>query len=175
VDDDWMLTGHGGVLVGTNGSSTARKAVEAGARLALAYDRELIVATGMRMSPARLAAGRSEDDQLWHHSRGLMGEEIVTEAIHHAKELTGGAIPVWGRFEVGEPASVLLRLAREVDAAAIVIGNIGQRRRWTHRWSVPDRVMRGAHGDVVIVDTEAWHRRGELVEAPSYVTLRRCA
>jgi nucleotide-binding universal stress UspA family protein len=165
------------VLVGTDGSDTATKAVEAAARLAEGYEQVLVVAHAYRKRKveyrcAELSAVPSE--MRWQLTPGAVGEEIVERAVDHARVVTGGSIEVRGRSVAGDPAHVLLDLARELRAVTIVIGNVGLH-GLGHRLSVPHRVARKARCAVVMVDTVEWARRGEPVGLPTPLTMRRCA
>jgi nucleotide-binding universal stress UspA family protein len=165
------------VVVGTDGSDTATKAVEAAARLAEGYGQRLVVVHAFRSRGVEhrcrdLAAVPTE--LRWQLSPGAVGEEIVGRAVDFAREVTGGAIQVSGRSEAGAPAKVLLGLTRELGAASLVIGNVGMHSLW-ERLSVPHRVARKARCSVVMVDTQAWARRGEPVEVLTPLTMLRCA
>jgi nucleotide-binding universal stress UspA family protein len=110
----------------------------------------------------------------WQLSPGAVGEEIVGRAVDFAREVSGDAIEVSGHSEAGDPARVLLGLCRQLDAAAVVIGNIGMH-SLRERFSVPHKVARKARCSVVMVDTQEWARRGEPVELPTPLTMLRCA
>jgi nucleotide-binding universal stress UspA family protein len=165
------------VLVGTDGSDTATKAVEAAARLAEGYGQVLVVAHAYR---DRRMDHRCPDlaavpvELRWQLSAGAVGEEIVERAMYHARVVTDGAIDVRGRSEAGDPAKVLLDLTRELDVATVVVGNVGMQ-GLAHRFTVPAKIARRAACPVVIVDTQEWARRGEPVEVPTALTMLRCA
>jgi nucleotide-binding universal stress UspA family protein len=172
---DRVVSGRRGVVVGTDGSPTATKAVEAAARLAVTQGQELIVTLGYKAkSAAALAASWQDvpDGDRWRVSPGALGEDLVQQAIRFARAVTGDAVRVRGRCEPGDPAGVLLGVADEVAAGAVVVGNVGMG-RWSTRWSVPQRVVHRARCEVLVVDTEAWARRGEPVEVPSSLVIRR--
>jgi nucleotide-binding universal stress UspA family protein len=173
---DWMLARPGGVLVGTDGSATANKTVEAAARMALAYGQDLVIATGLCPHSRGLSADphRVPEDQRWQVTPGCVGEEIVDRAIRRARVIVDDQVRVHGRFEVGNPARILLRLAREIDPMVVVVGNIGLE-GWGRRFSVPYRVARGARTAVVMVDTASWARGGVFRDPDMPLTLRRCA
>ena len=169
------LRRRGALVVGTDGSATATKAVEAAARLAATQGQPLVVATGYHpRSRGSLAAAMHEvpEADQWRVSPGAVGEEVVQRAIAHVREVVGAEVDLRGRCEPGDPVRVLLGLADELDAAAVVVGNVGLT-GWSGHWSVPQRVVRKARREVLVVDTDAWARRGEPVDVPASLVLRR--
>ena len=165
----------GAVVVGTDGSPTAMKAVEAAARLALTGGRPLVIGLGYR--PKRsgaLHAGLADvpEDHRWRTSPGAVGEDIVQRAVRYARQVAGDGLDVRGRCEPGDPVKVLLDLVDELEADAVVVGNVGLTGRG-HRWSVPARVSAKAPCEVMVVDTEAWARRNEPVDVPTSLFVRR--
>ncbi len=166
---------RGGVIVGTDGSPTATKAVEAAARLAVTAGQELVVAYGYR--PKRAGALSADwnqvpEDHRWRVSPGAWGESVVQRAVAYARQVSGPLLRVRGHCEPGEPSRVLLDLVDELDADAIVVGNVGLG-GWSERWTVPGKVARKAACDVLVVDTEAWSRRNEPPEVPTSLLVRR--
>jgi nucleotide-binding universal stress UspA family protein len=153
------------------------KAVEAAARLAEGYGQVLVIAHGYRNRKVEyrctdLSAVPTE--MRWQLTPGAVGEEIVERAVNYARAVTNDSIEVRGRSVAGDPARILLGLSRELQAATIVIGNIGLH-GLGHRLSVPHKIARKARCAVVMVDTEEWARRGEPVGLPTPLTMRRCA
>jgi nucleotide-binding universal stress UspA family protein len=165
------------VVVGTDGSDTATKAVEAAARLAEGCGQRLVVVHAFRNRKVEHRVGELAAVPIelrWQLSPGAVGEEIVVRAVDFAREVTGGAIEVSGRSAAGDPAKVLLGLTRELDAAAVVVGNIGMH-SLRERFTVPARVARKAPCAVVMVDTQEWAQRGEPVERATPLRMLRCA
>jgi nucleotide-binding universal stress UspA family protein len=166
---------RGGLVVGTDGSPTATKAVEAAARMAVTTGQPLTITLGYRSrSAAQLAATWQDvpESERWRVSPGAQGEDLVQRAVSFAREVTNGDLEVRGRCEPGDPAGVLVGVAHDVAATSVVVGNVGMR-GWAQRWSVPQRVLHRARCEVLVVDTEAWARRGEPVEVPSSLMLLR--
>jgi nucleotide-binding universal stress UspA family protein len=166
---------RGALVVGTDGSPTATKAVEAAARLAAAQGQELVVANGYRpVSPATLAHRWQDvpEADRWRVSPGAAGEEVVQLAMAHVRGVLGEELRLRGRCEPGDPAKVLLAVADEVDAAAVVVGNVGLA-GWSAHWSVPHRVAKRCRRQVLVVDTVAWAERGQALAAPAPLVLRR--
>lgn len=144
------------VLVGTDGSATATRAVEAAARLAMTHGAELVVAHAF--SPRASGAHRrawleAPEDFRWQLSSGSMAEDTMEAAIRHARAVTGGSVPISGRFEPGTPVQVLLELIDDLDPDVLVIGNRDISARIRTRRSVSRALVRRASCDVVLADT----------------------
>ena len=75
-----------------------------------------------------------------------------TGVVAGAKNIEARPIP-------GDPVHALLRLAKEVKADLVVVGNVGLNAR-SDKWlgSVPGNVLRGAKTDVLLVHTTGWPR-----------------
>ena len=159
------------VVVGTDGSDTSLRAVDHAAALAAQNNAKLIIAMahlpnvdrggwGRPARPDRVIDGRAEvtlggDGDYKMHGRAPI-HAILQEARDRAraagaKNIEGRPIPV---RRLGGPAQALSRLAEEVKADLLVVGNVGLGAR-IEKWlgSVPGNVMRGAKTDVLIVHT----------------------
>lgn len=166
---------RGGLVVGTDGSATATKAVEAAARMAVTTGQPLTITLGYRSQTAGQLASSWRDvpeSERWRISPGAQGEDLVQRAVSFAREVTNDDLQVRGRCEPGDPAGVLVGVAQDVSASSVVVGNVGMR-GWAQRWSVPQRVLHRARCEVLVVDTEAWARLGEPLEVPTSLMLLR--
>jgi nucleotide-binding universal stress UspA family protein len=142
------------VLVGTDGSTTATRAVEAAARLAQVHNAKLTIAYAFdprQREPQVSPAVEAELGWLLSSS-GARAEAVVTAAIDHAQAVACGGLTVDGRAEPGRPAPVLATIADELPAAAVVVGNADVR-RFGLRGSVGHAVSRRVRSDVMIVNT----------------------
>ena len=121
------------VLVGTDGTITASRAVESAARLAHAHNARLTIAHAF--SPrAEPGLERSVRDELpWLGTPGTAAEALVLSAADLAQEATCGALDVDVRAEPGTPRAVLCSLIDELGPDAVVIGNADARRSLTRR------------------------------------------
>ena len=140
------------VVVGTDGSATAKLAVNHAAQLAVLCSARLTVVsayTRQEGQPAELAPpgddGWAATDAAGANDHVLAGQDLARSAgvVH------GGA-----RTEAGDPAAVLLDVAESVGADVIVVGSRGMAA--PSRFvlgSVPNRVSHHASCDVVIVRT----------------------
>lgn len=134
------------IVVGTDGSETAGKAVARAATLAQQAGAKLHIVTASGLKPELVP---EEFD--WLETAGVQAEMILRQATESVSE-TGVEVETHAR--VGDPASVLIDVAVETDAEMIVVGNKGM--TGVARFllgSVPNRVAHHAPCDVLIVRT----------------------
>jgi nucleotide-binding universal stress UspA family protein len=130
------------VVVGYDGSDGSRRALARVRELTIDYRALVIVA----VAPDIRSAGMGVD---------LAGPQVDTERLlEEAREqldaCEGAAIEA--RAAVGEPATVLTDIAREVDAQLVVVGRRGgDFVRRTLLGSVAQRVVQEAPCDVLVV------------------------
>jgi nucleotide-binding universal stress UspA family protein/nitrite reductase/ring-hydroxylating ferredoxin subunit len=124
------------ILVGTDGSATARIAEGIGARLAGAFGGRLVIVSAYEGdAEARVGA-----------------ERTVVEAARELAE--GGRLETATEVAEGDPAAVVVELADRVDADLIVVGDIGMGQpRRLRLGGVPDRVSHAAPCSLLIVRT----------------------
>ncbi len=120
------------IIVGTDGSATARLAEARATQLAKAHDAQLLIATAFRDAADR-------------------AEEVLEVSAQAARES-------WPRVDVravrGEPAEAMVTLARDEQADLLVVGNKGMTGRVAMLLgSVPDSVSHSAPCDLLIVKT----------------------
>jgi nucleotide-binding universal stress UspA family protein len=147
----------GKILVGTDGSETAKLAVAHAVDLAGALGAELVVATAhggrlMRRRHRRAAPLPTEGDP----------ESAIAKALlRDAAQAHGGTIQLRTVVVRGPAAQALVELADRERADLIVVGNRGMgRAAWAPLSSVPDRVSHRAPASVLIVDTVGGRRPG---------------
>jgi nucleotide-binding universal stress UspA family protein len=159
------------LVVGTDGSDTSLHAVDHAAAFAAQNNARLIIAMahlpnvdkggwGRPARPDRLIDGRAEvtlgaeGDYKMHGMAPIYA--ILREARDRAR--AAGAKNIDARpilvGHLGGPAHALSRLAEEVKADLLVVGNVGLGTR-SDKWigSVPGNVLRRAKTDVLIVHT----------------------
>ena len=131
------------IVVGTDGSATARIAERTATLLARAEDADLLLASAYTGDPAgadeRLAASTTAALAMWPRAR--------SQSVR------------------GNPADALVALAREAEADLLVVGNKGIIGGRLFLGSVPDRVSHNAPCDLLIVNTTA---SGEIERAGPY-------
>lgn len=128
--------GYARMVVGTDGSETAGRAVDRAARLANDLDSTLILVT------ASAPIGMTDD----------VAEEIVVAARDRVR---GRGVEAQGVVKEGDPAEVLTAVAASEDAGLVVVGDqgLGRARRFK-LGGVAERVAVMAPCDVLIVETQ---------------------
>lgn len=144
------------VLVGTDGSETATKAVEAAALTAFAHAADLTIVHAFSVPWAGTWANTDPDvpdDLRWRLTPGAIAESTVEAAIERAHSVCAGPLVVHGGCETGRPVPVLLELIDELHADAVVVGNRDLQGRVRALRSVGRALARSAPCDVIIADT----------------------
>jgi nucleotide-binding universal stress UspA family protein len=142
------------IVVGTDGSDTAREAVRrATALAALGGGRIELVSAYEPLPTARIGAraAPSAEDPDWALGRREDVEVLLREAASEV-QAAGVAVTIYARL--GDPADAILDVAEERDADLIVVGNKGM--TGAKRFllgSVPNRVTHHAPCAVLIIRT----------------------
>ncbi len=123
------------IVVGTDGSDSARRAVEHAAWLAERTGAELLLSHSYRDLPEERGAGRS------------VGASLLRDAS------AGLAVSPTPVLREGDPAEVLLELAAEEGPSLLVVGNRGLGRRRVVLGNVPGKVAYRTPGDMLIAHT----------------------
>jgi nucleotide-binding universal stress UspA family protein len=137
------------VAVGTDGSATASKAVEAAAEIAGRFGAKLVLLSASQSShnPPAGSKGRLDERQ-WVFNK----DARVREILHRTEQdLRDRKIDCTTMLDEGDPADVVIRLAEECGADLLVIGNRGMHRRVLG--SVPNTVTHKAPCSVYVVKT----------------------
>jgi nucleotide-binding universal stress UspA family protein len=150
-----MRAMYGTIVVGTDGSETAREAVRQAAELARAVGaRVLLVSAYEPVSEARLRQERNDvpDDVSWMVNPREDVQAVLDEETERIKN--GGVEEVETFAREGDPADAILDVAEEKNADLIVVGNKGMTgaRRFL-LGSVPNKVSHHAPCNVMIVRT----------------------
>jgi nucleotide-binding universal stress UspA family protein len=112
------------IVVGTDGSSTAEKAVWKAASWAKAVDAELIIVSAYNSrGPAGVASVGVTMDAQWAASAQSGAETCVEEAVKGIGSLGIGSVST--RAVAGEPAEALLRVTEDEKADLLVVGSKG--------------------------------------------------
>lgn len=159
------------VLVGTDGSPTAMRAVTAASRLAKSLGaHELIVCAHEPLSESerdQLAADPNDplaqwgaggaakgtpDEFRWKISGAAQAEDVLERAAERAAK---EGVEAEVRAPEGHPAEVLCQIAKDESFDVIVVGSVGMRgaRRFM-LGNVPHRVSHSAPTDVLILRTQ---------------------
>lgn len=123
------------IVVGTDGSQTARIAEDAATMLAQATGGQLLIVS---------ASDGSDDSKL-----------AAAEAVKAARARDKAAgVNAWSEVVDGEPATALVEFADRVNAELIVVGDMGMGEgRRLRLGGVPDRISHSAPCSVLIVRT----------------------
>jgi nucleotide-binding universal stress UspA family protein len=142
------------IVVGTDGSETAAKAVETAAALARSSGATLHIVSAARLPSAAMlgadvagmAAGWSGDDA------ELIKKEV--EQILATAATSADGVPVETYTEFNDPAEALLDIATRVNADLIVVGNRGMTGRGRFLLgTVPNKISHHAPCSLLIVKT----------------------
>ena len=143
------------IVVGTDGSDTARKAVQEAADLAAAVGAEInLVSAYVPVSSQRLReeTRQAPGDVQWQ----VTPREDVDSMLSEAEKIVKGAgvKEVHTHAREGDPADAILDVAEEQSADLVVVGNKGM--SGAKRFllgSVPNKVSHHAPCSVLIVRT----------------------
>jgi nucleotide-binding universal stress UspA family protein len=139
------------VAVGTDGSDTASKAVEAALELAQRFEAKVVFLSAYKPVDEHRLRKEQRDapqDVQWT----INPQEDVEATFSDAQELADERGLKWeSAAEEGDPADVLVSLAEKHDADVLVIGNKGMQRRILG--SVPNSVTHNATCSVFVVKT----------------------
>jgi nucleotide-binding universal stress UspA family protein len=142
------------IVVGTDGSSTAERAVDTAGQLAAALDATVHVVMSYRAVSASAGpaacAGVWVDPLATSEASRARAESAVAAA---QDRLEGLGVKVWSHVCEGDPAEALIAAASQVGAQMIVVGNKGMMGARRVLGSVPNRVSHHAHCSVLIVQT----------------------
>jgi nucleotide-binding universal stress UspA family protein len=140
------------IVVGTDGSDRAKRAVEEATRLAKAEGASLhLVSAYEPLRGARISGAPEGAARVWATAPDTLVQRVIEEAAA-AVRIAGVQVETYAR--TGDPADALLDVAREADADLIVVGNRGMHgaRRFV-LGSVPNKVTHQAHCNVLVVAT----------------------
>jgi len=142
------------VLVGTDGSDSSFRAVEAAGRVAADSGATLILVCAYQSMPDRERARAG--DQLGDLAYKVEGSTPADDALRAAREraVAAGAADVEQVAVAGDAVDTLLRLSEEREVDLLVVGNRGLNSLAGRLLgSVPANLSHRAHCDVLIVRT----------------------
>jgi nucleotide-binding universal stress UspA family protein len=136
------------IVVGTDGSRTARRAVAVAADLARGLDAELHVVHGY-WDPVATAPGPGGHDpgsDRWRESSATVLADALADPVLDGVRVRGHSVG-------GGVVEALVTVAQETAADLIVVGNRGMRGAASSAESVPARVARASPCHVLIAKT----------------------
>jgi nucleotide-binding universal stress UspA family protein len=142
------------IVVGTDGSETAKQAVREATELAKQTGATLLVVSAFDPVPeVRLREERLEAPSDIEHTVGP-NEDVEAILAEAAQQVEGAGVKVQTVARQGEPADAILDVAEDQNADLIVVGNKGM--TGAKRFllgSVPNKVSHHAPSSVLIVRT----------------------
>ncbi len=141
------------IVVGTDGSESAQRAVKEAMRLAKALDAKLhVVAAFEALRGARIAGAPEGAAKVWAPLPDAKVEATLSEA---AAAVRIAGVEVETHAEQRDPADALLAVAENVGASMIVVGSKGMHgARRLALGNVPNKVSHSARCNVLIVATD---------------------
>jgi nucleotide-binding universal stress UspA family protein len=139
------------IVVGTDGSETAKLAVQEAIRLAKAFQAELHIVSGFQPMHTRISGAPEGAAKVWQPMPDSHVEATINEATAAAR-IAGAKVKT--HVVRGDPADALLNVAKDVGASTIVVGNRGMRGGRRVLGSVPNTVSHKASCNVLIVQTD---------------------
>lgn len=142
------------IVVGTDGSETAERAIREAAQMAVDHHARLVIVTAYESSDDQLARESDgvPDDIRWALTDRVQAEEKAEHGRSIARE--AGAEGVVAQAIAGSPPDVLLEAAQDFDADIIVVGSQGLTGAARYvLGSVASSVAHHAPCDVCIIQT----------------------
>ena len=141
------------IVVGTDGSGTAEKAVGAAIEMAQVHASRLHIVTAYQAVLPTLSPAEREElgERVWMASPGEAAERLVADA---AARTAAGGVEVETHVRAGDPADALIDVAEAQGADVIVVGSKGLASPARFLLgSVPSKVVHHAPCDVLVVRT----------------------
>lgn len=144
---------YSSIVVGTDGSPTARRAVMEAIRLAGAVGAALHVVSAYEpLRGTRIVGAPEGAAKVWSVAPDAEVQRIVEEAIARARM---DGVKARAHTLTGDPAAALLAIAEQEHADLIVVGSLGMHGVRRVLGSVPNKVSHNARCSVLIASTEA--------------------
>jgi nucleotide-binding universal stress UspA family protein len=135
------------IIVGVDGSATAKKAAIAAAEAATKYGRSLHMVTSMNRNSSREIQGGGSES--WHIDSISVAEELLKALAGELKTTA----PITHAVVMSDPASALCDEAVRLDATMIVVGNKRVQGAARVLGSIAGDVAKHAPCNVLIVHT----------------------
>jgi nucleotide-binding universal stress UspA family protein len=140
------------IVVGTDGSDTAGRAVDEAFKLAKALDADVHVVSAYRpLRGAKIVGAAEGAAKVWAPTPDALVNGVLETAAAAAR-MRG--VKVETHAIEKDPAEALLKVASDVGAAMIVVGSRGMHGAGRVLGSVPNTVSHNAECNVLIVSTK---------------------
>jgi nucleotide-binding universal stress UspA family protein len=151
------------VVVGTDGSDTATKAVRTAAGIAAGSAARLHVVVAFNHRQSSRQRADLEDaprEDRWRLLPGPAAERIAERAASIARDAAGDDIDVHVHCMLARPVDAIVDVTHDLDADLVVVGNRGMNGPGRIFGSVARAVSHRSPCDVLVVDTVGRRRRG---------------
>lgn len=135
------------IIVGVDGSDTARKAADEAAVMAKAYDRPLHIVLSMTRNTSQQVRGGGSET--WHFDSVGVAEESLKALVGELKL----KVPATYAVVLSDPATALCEEAVRLEASTIVVGNKRVQGAARVLGSIAGDVVKRAPCNVLIVHT----------------------
>ena len=142
------------IVVGTDGSPTAERAVEAAAGLAQSWGAKLHIVTAFKLSKSEVPAGSARSPATDTTAGVTTHQEAANEVSERALSSWAKGLEAETHAVNGDAVSAILDVAEEVAADLVVVGSKGMHGTRRFIGSVPNSVSHGASCAVLIVKTD---------------------
>jgi nucleotide-binding universal stress UspA family protein len=138
------------IVVGTDGSKTADRALTRALELARLTGGRLHVVSAYSPAPAKVSGAPVSEAAEWSVGPDFEVEGVLDRAGGRARS---EGVEIKAHSPKGDPADAILAVAKEIDADLIVLGSRGMQGARRVLGSVPNKVSHRAPCDVLIVQT----------------------
>lgn len=142
------------IVVGTDGSPTADKAVQAAADIARSWSSALHIVTAVKAPRAAGMAAATGAPMVDTGIGQVLAEEAAQAVGEESIAKFGDGLVAEAHAAQGNPDDVILTTANDVGADLIVVGSKGMRGARRYLGSVPNSVAHGADCAVLVVKTD---------------------
>jgi len=138
------------IVVGTDGSETADRAVGRTAELARLTGARVHVVSAWAPAPLRVGADAVAEASEWALGSDAQVDGVLQRTV---ARLRGEGLEIEDHAPKGDPADRIVEVARHEQADLIVLGSKGMQGRRRVLGSVPNKVSHHAPCDLLIVHT----------------------
>jgi nucleotide-binding universal stress UspA family protein len=138
------------IVVGTDGSDTADRAVNRAAELAALTGADLHLVSAYRQAPVRVGDGSVAEAAEWSVGGDYKADAALQRTI---ARLRGKGISIDEHAPKGDAADAIVAVAVSENADLIVLGSKGMHGKGRLLGSVPNKVSHQAPCDLLIVHT----------------------
>lgn len=139
------------IVVGTDGTETADRAVSRAAELAALTGASVHVVSAYQPASVRVGDGSVTEAAEWSVGGDFRADAVLQRTLAQVREL---GVSVDEHAPKGDPADGIIEIATQENADLIVLGSKGMHGARRLLGSVPNKVSHEAPCDVLIVRTD---------------------